>query len=383
MIIMQVYLDNAATTRVDEKVLEVMAGASLQNYANASSIHHMGIAAREIVEDARAQIALHLQADAKEIIFTSGGTEANNLAIKGLAFANPKKKHIITTKIEHDCVLNACKWLQETGYEITFLEVNEEGFVDAREIEARIRQDTLLVSIIHANNEIGTLQDLDEIYQICKKNKVIFHTDACQSFSKAPISTKQADMITLNAHKLHGPKGIGALYVRKGIKLAPIAHGGGHEFGLRSGTENVPAIAGFAAAAKMAFEEKVNIEKMQELRDYFISQALKIEGSRLNGPAGEMRLCNNINISFNSIEGESIAAYLDTKGICISTGSACASKSLEPSHVIMAISKNDSERAHGSIRVSLSKYSTKEEMDYALKALKEAVAYLRKISPIG
>ncbi|MFA5108223.1 MAG: cysteine desulfurase family protein [Candidatus Micrarchaeia archaeon] len=377
-----VYLDNGATTIPDASVLSLVQKISSQEYGNASSIHHMGVQARAVLEDARKKIASSIDATPDELLFTSGGSESNNLAIKGFAFANKNKgNHIIITKIEHECVLNSCKWLQTQGFEITFLDVDKEGFVSAKSLEDAITPKTILVSIIHANNEIGTIQDIPALYSICKKHKVILHTDACQSYTKTAVSSNFADMITLNSHKIHGPKGVGALYVRKGIKLTALIHGGGHERNLRSGTENVAGIVGFAYASELAFEKK-HVQKMQSLRDYFINEALKIDATQLNGATGKNRLCNNVNISFRGIEGESIIAMLDLDGICASTGSACASKSLDPSHVLMAL-EDDAERAHGSVRFSLSRYTTKEEIDFALEKLKSTVQRLRKISPIS
>jgi len=375
-----IYLDNGATTPVAKEVVEEMNKYQLDAYGNASSSHHKGQEAKRAMEEARATIAKSIGAKPKEIIFTSGGTESNNFAIKGLAFQNPDKKHIITTKIEHDCVLNASKWFETQGYEVTYLKVNDEGFIDLKELEDAIQKDTLLVSIIHGNNEIGTIQDLKSIHNICKKHNIPFHTDACQSYTKTELSTKDADMITLNAHKIHGPKGVGALYIKEGIKITPLAHGGGHEKNLRSGTENIAGIVGFAKAAKLGFVSGHN-KNMIKLRDYFIEELLKIEDTILNGPRGDKRLCNNINVSFRFVEGESVGSFLDAKGICTSTGSACSSHTLEPSHVIMAL-ENNPERAHGSLRFTISRYTTKEEIDFAIKEIKSTIERLRKISPL-
>ncbi len=378
-----IYFDNGATTMPDPIVLERMRQIDLSFYANASSIHHAGVDANKILEESRKIIADSIDSKPDEIIFTSGGTESNNLAIKGFAFANrSSKNHIITTKVEHDCILNSCKWLSTQGFEITYLDVDEQGFVNPNDLKNAIKNTTFLVSIIHANNEIGTIQNLGLLYKICNEKSVTFHTDACQSYTKTALSSKFADMITINSHKIHGPKGIGALYVKKSVRLQTQMHGGGHERGLRSGTQNVCAIVGFAKAVQLA-SSKSHIAKMKEQRDYFISKVLKIEGTKLNGPIGDNRLCNNINISFKSIEGESLLAMLDLDGICTSTGSACASKSLDASHVIMAISNNDSERAHGSIRFTLSRFNTYEEIDFTMQKLEEAVKKLRKISPIS
>ncbi len=376
-----IYFDNGATTKVDDKVIKEMHRFHSEQYGNASSIHHMGEKALKALEKSRKAIASSIKAKPNEIIFTSGGTESNNFALKGIAFASKGgKNHIITTKIEHDCVLNTCKWLEKQGFKITYLDVDKQGFVTPEMLDKAITGNTLLVSIIHGNNEIGTIQDLPALYRICKKHGAIFHTDACQSYTKTPLTSEMADMITLNAHKIHGPKGVGALYIKTGIKLVPLIHGGSHEKGLRAGTENIPAIAGFAAAVELAMHKK-HVDYMENLRDYFIKEALKIPGTKLNGPTGKKRLCNNINISFRSIEGESITFSLDQAGICCSTGSACSSKSLEPSHVIMAL-VDDPERSHGSVRITISRFTKKQEVDFALKELKKAVKKLREISPL-
>lgn len=375
-----IYLDNAATTPVDDRVMKAMIPYFNEKYGNASSLHQKGQEARLAVEESRSIIARSINAKTEEIIFTSGGTESNNLAIKGLSFSHPEKKHIITTKIEHDCVLNACKWLESKDYDITFLNVDKEGFIDLKELEKSIRKDTLLVSIIHGNNEIGTIQDLEAIGKICKEKKVYFHTDACQSFTKTELDAKKMnlDLVTLNAHKIYGPKGVGALYIREGVKIIPLAHGGGHERNLRSGTENVPGIVGFATAVRIA--NRKDVEKMKILRDKLIAGLEKIPRSRLNGPRGEKRLANNVNFCFSGVEGEAIGGLLDAKGICSSSGSACSSKSLEPSHVLLAIGLKP-EQAHGSLRLSLGKQNTEEEIDEVLDKLPEIIERLRKISP--
>ena len=371
------YLDNGATTELDPQVAKAIDEAP---YGNASSTHHKGQEAKRALEEARHAIAKSIGAKDKEIFFTSGGTESNNWALKELFFSNPDKNHIITTKIEHDCILNTCKLLEKLGAKITYLDVDEEGFISLKQLEKAITKDTLIVSVIHGNNEIGTIQDLESIYKICKKHNVYFHTDACQSYTKTELSAKNADLITLNAHKMHGPKGVGALFIKTGVKIHPLIHGGGQERNLRSGTENIPGIIGFAESVKLAINPE-HIKKMTELRDYFTEKILKIPNTTLNGPK-ENRLCNNINISFRYIEGESLATELDTKGICASTGSACSSHSLEPSHVLMALEKNP-ERAHGSLRFTISRFTTKDELDFALKEIKNAAERLRKISALG
>ncbi len=379
----QIYLDNAATTKVDDSVVRTMLPYYTEKFGNASSIHSIGEEARKAVEESREIIAKSIGAKNNEIIFTSGGTESNNLAIKGLFFSNyPEKNHIITSKIEHDCVLNSCKWLEKQGVKISYLDVNEQGFVNPKDIEKEITDKTFLVTIIHGQNEIGTIQNLEEIGKICRKKGIYFHTDACQSYTKTDLNVQKQnlDLMTLNAHKIHGPKGVGALYIREGVKIIPLAHGGGHEFKLRSGTENVPGIVGFAKSVKIAKTE--DIKKMKKMRDEIIEEILKIPNTKLNGAEGGKRICNNINISFKNIEGESITSSLNSKGICISTGSACSSHSLESSHVLLAIGMNHLE-ANSSIRISLSKFTTEKEIKYFLEELKKCVEKLRKISPFA
>ena len=376
-----IYFDNAATTRVDDEALKAMLPYFTEKYGNASSTHFIGQEAKNAMETGRKVIAKAIGAKPQEIVFTSGGTEANNFALKGMFFASyPEKNHIITTRIDHDCVLNSCKWLETRGAKVTYLDVDAQGFISLEELENSITDKTILVSVIHGNNEIGTIQDLEAIGKICKKRGVLFHTDACQSFTKVPIDVRKQnlDFVTLNAHKIHGPKGVGVLYVRDGMQIMPLAHGGGHERKMRSGTENVPGIVGFAKAVEVA--KKKDFEKMTELRNKLIDGILKITNTRLNG-SREKRLCNNVNISFNNIEGEAIGGYLENLGICTSTGSACASHSLETSHVLRAIGLTPVQ-ANSSIRMSISKYTTEEEVDYVLDVLPKIVEKLRKISPI-
>lgn len=378
----EVYMDNAATTKVDEKVAASMQKIFVEKYGNPSSVHFKGEEARRELDEAREIIAKEVGAKFKEIIFTGSGTESNNLALKGLFFKNfPEKNHIVTTKIEHDCVLNSCKWLEKQGAKITYLNVDNKGFVDLNELEKAITPKTIVVSIIHGNNEIGTIQDIKEISKICHEKGTLFHTDACQSFTKVPISVKKdgIDLMTLNAHKIHGPKGVGALYIKEGTKIDPLLHGGGQEFKIRSSTENVPGIVGFGKSVKISSSS--DIKKMIKLRDYFIEELLKIPNTTLNGPTGEKRLCNNINISFHNIEGEAIGSFLSVAGITSSTGSACSSKALEPSHVLLALGK-DALESNSSIRLSISKYTTREEIGYAILEIKKTVEKLRKISPL-
>ncbi len=373
----QIYFDNAASTKVDEIVLEAMRPYFTEKYANASSVHEMGKEAKKALEDSRKTIAKSIGASADEIYFTSGGTEANNFAIKGLFFEQKKsgssKNHVITTKIEHDCVLNSCKWLETQGAEVTYLDVDKDGFVNPEAIKNAITDKTFLVTIIHGNNEIGTIQDIEEIAKICHEKNVLFHTDACQSFTKVPIDVKKMklDFVTLNAHKIHGPKGVGALYIKKGANITPLFHGGGHERGLRSGTENVSGVVGFAKAAEIA--DKKHVQYMTDLRNKIIDGVLKIHGVRLNGPMPskeDKRLCNNINISFENVDGEVVGGYLENAGIYTSTGSACMSHSSETSHVLKAIGLND-DKAANSLRISISRFTTQEDVDFFLENIEK------------
>ena len=379
----EIYLDNAATTQVDEQVLKEMIPYFTEKYGNASSVHEKGREAKNAMERARKIIAKSISAKRDEIYFTSGGTESNNWALKGLFFENyPNKNHLITTKIDHDCVLNACKWLETRGAEVTYLDVDGEGFVDLEQLRNSITDKTIVISVIHGNNETGTIQKLREIGKICRERGVLFHTDACQSYTKVEIDVKKMnlDLVTLNAHKIHGPKGVGALYVRDGVKLNSFMNGGGHERKMRSGTENVSGIVGFGKTVDIA--NKKDVEKMKILRDRLIEDVLKIENVRLNGPVGDERLCNNISVSFNNIEGEAVGGYLEQKGIMTSTGSACASHSLETSHVLKAIGLL-SVQANSSIRISISKFTTDEEIDYFLDVLPSIVSKLRRLSPLS
>ncbi|MFH1152058.1 MAG: cysteine desulfurase family protein [Nanoarchaeota archaeon] len=378
----QIYFDNAASTKTDEKVVEAMMPYFGEKFGNASSVHVKGQEAKHAMENARKVIAKSIGARTHEIIFTSGGTESNNLTLKGLFWQNfPEKNHIITTKIEHDCILNTCKWLEKQGAKITYLDVDSEGFVDLEQLRNSITDKTIVISVIHGNNEIGTIQDLEMIGKVCREKNVLFHTDACQSYTKTflDVKTQNLDLVTLNSHKIHGPKGVGTLYIRDGINLTPLFHGGGHERKIRSGTENVSGIVGFAKAVEIA--DKRDVEKMAGMRDRLIEGILKIENTKLNGAQGDKRLCNNINVSFNNIEGEAVGGYLEQKGFCTSTGSACASHSLETSHVLKSIGLTPVQ-GNSSIRVSISKFTTNEEVDYFLEVLPSIVNKLRRISPI-
>ncbi len=378
----EVYMDNGATTKIDPKVLKKMMPYLTDKYGNASSTHTFGQDSKDALEMARKTIAKSINANPEEIMFTSGGTESNNFAMKGIAFANREKgNHIITTKAEHKSILKICEWLKKQGFEVTYLDVDSEGFVDPKNLEKSITKKTILVSIIHGNNEIGTIQDLGTLGSVCKRHKVYFHTDACQSYTKTEINVKKQnlDLVTLNAHKIHGPKGVGALYMKKGIEITPWLHGGGHEFGMRGGTENIPSVVGFAEAVKIGLNKK-HVNYMKKLRDRLIKGVLGIPGVKLNGPEGDRRLCNNANFSFKGIEGEALGGYLDQKFICSSTGSACAARTLEPSHVLKAIGLTN-EEANGSLRLTLSRFNTEEEIDYVLKVLPKVVEKLRRISP--
>jgi len=382
-----VYLDNATTTAVDPEVLEAMKPHFFEWYGSPTHEygHTFGVKAKETLEESREVIAKSIGAEAEEIIFTSGGTESNNLAIKGLAFSDNHKdeQRIITSKIEHASVLNLVRSLERTGhFRASYLNVDEEGSVDLEQLKNEVNRKTLLVSIQHANQEIGTIQNIKEIGGICKENGAPFHVDAVQGFTKIPIDVEEMtiDLLSISAHKIHGPKGIGALYVRGGVKLKPLIEGEYHESGLRSGTENIAGAVGFAKAIEIA--NKSQLEKMGGLRDCLMKGLLEIPDSRLNGPQGDNRLCNNVNITFRFVEGESVLLHLDMRGIIVTTGSACFSRTLEPSHVILALGLKH-EDAHGSVRFSLSKYNILEEIDYTIESVREVVEQLRVMSPVG
>jgi cysteine desulfurase len=379
----RIYMDYAATTPVDPRILKIMKPYFSKKFGNSMSLYHLGREAKDALEESREKIASFMNADANDLIFTGSATESDNMALKGIAFANKEKgKHIIISCIEHHAVLDTAKWLQNQGFELTLLPVDKYGFVDLKKLEESIRKDTIIVSIMHANNEIGTIEPLEEIGKICRENGVYFHTDATQSFGKIPIDVKKMniDLLTCNAHKMYGPKGVGALFIRNDIKIEPLLHGGGHEFGLRSSTVNTAGIVGFAAAVDIAKKEMdSDAKKIIKLRDMLIEKVLKIEKSHLNGHP-KIRLPNNANFWFSYIEGESLILHLDIKGVAASTGSACSSESLEPSHVLIAIGLKH-EEAHGSLRLTMGKYTTKEEIDYVAEVLPGIVESLRKISP--
>jgi cysteine desulfurase len=376
----QIYLDNSATTPLASEVLEAMSPFFKSYYGNASSLHSAGRKARRAVEESRNTIAGHLDIQPNEIVFTSGATEADNLALIGTALRSKNGGHIITSKVEHDAVLHSSEWLATQGYAVTFLEVDEFGRVDANEVRKAIRPDTLLVSIMAGNNEVGTIQPIRKIGAICKEHDIPFHTDAVQAYGKIDLPMDVIDMLSVSAHKLHGPKGVGFLYVRKGIKLTPLLHGGGHERGRRSGTENVPGIVGLGTATQLAFEEREQVtQRMNGFREHLIEEVLKLPGTRLNGHVTES-LPHIANFSFEAIEGESLIMKLDEHHIAASTGSACSSPNLEPSHVLVALGIPLS-MAHGSLRISTGRQSTADEIEALLKALPLVVKELRDISP--
>lgn len=380
-----IYVDNAATTAMSDKAIEAMMPYLKGIYGNPSSLHTVGQTAKEALEEARAKLAACLNADPKEIYFTSGGSEADNQAINSAALngARKGKKHIISTAIEHHAVLHTLKKLEKEGYEVTYLPVSREGLITAEEVEAAIRPDTALVTVMYANNEVGTILPVPEIGAVCRKHGVVFHTDAVQAAGHIPVDVKadNIDMLSLSAHKFHGPKGVGALYCRRGIPLNAFIEGGAQERGRRAGTENVGGIVSAAVALEEACANMAqNAEKLKKLRDRLIDGLLKIPHSKLNGDRVK-RLPANVNMCFEGIEGEGLLLLLDAKGICASSGSACTSGSLDPSHVLLALGLPH-EVAHGSLRLSLSEYNTEEDVDAILKAVPEVVEYLRNMSPV-
>jgi cysteine desulfurase len=377
----RVYLDHAATTPADPRVVEAMAPYHSKNYGNPSSLYSDARVARMAVDEARANVAALVNAKPEEIVFTSGGTESNNLALKGVAFSK-KKGHIITTSIEHHAILHPLEWLEKQGFEVTYLGVDKEGIVDPQSVADAVKNDTILITVMHANNEIGTIQPVEEIGDIAAEHGIYFHADAVQSVGKIPVDVDgmKVAMLSISSHKLYGPKGVGALYIRKGIKIEPLFHGGGHERKKRSGTENVPGIVGFGKACEIAKREmNEEAERLTILRDNLIRETLKIENSWLNGHA-EKRLPGNANFGFKFIEGESIILELDGNGISANTGSACSTSSLKPSHVLTSIGLAP-EYTHGSLRITLGKQNTKEEIDYVIETLPKMVRRLREMSP--
>ena len=382
---MQIYVDNAATTKMSQTAMDAMLPYMNGVYGNPSSLHSVGQKANEALTNARERIAKRLGCEAREITFTSGGSEADNQAIISAArFGERKgKKHIISTAFEHHAVLHTLEALKKQGFEITLLDVHEKGLITAEQVREAIREDTCLVTVMYANNEIGTIQPISEIGAVCREKGVLFHTDAVQAAGHLPIDVKEQniDMLSLSAHKFHGPKGIGVLYAKKGIPLTNLIEGGAQERGKRAGTENIPAIMGMAAALEEAYANlDQNAEKLTALRDRLIAGLSQIPHSVLNGDA-KRRLPGNVNFCFEGIEGESLLLLLDDKGVYASSGSACTSGSLDPSHVLLAIGRVH-DIAHGSLRLSLSEENTEEEVEYIIRSVKEVVEYLRGISPI-
>ena len=383
---MMIYADNAATTAVSQTALKAMLPCFTETYGNPSSLHQAGQAAERLLEQARAQVAACLHAQPNEIYFTSGGSEADNWAITQMAKRGAKagKKHIISTAFEHHAVLHTLKKLEEEqGFEVTLLDVHENGLVRPEEVEQAIRPDTCLVTIMFANNEIGTVQPIEKIGEICREKKIPFHTDAVQAVGHVEVNVdkQHIDMLSLSGHKFHGPKGVGVLYCKRNLPLGNLIEGGAQEKGKRAGTENLPAICGMAAALQEAVDHlEENAAKVKKMRERLIDGVLKIPYSRLNGDR-EQRLPGNTNFCFEGIEGESLLLYLDLQGICASSGSACTSGSLDPSHVLLAIGL-PKEIAHGSLRLTLDAYNTEEEVDYILEKLPGVVARLRDMSPV-
>ena len=379
-----IYFDNAATTKIKPEVLDKMMPYLTDEYANASSVYSFALKSRSAVDEARKDIASLINAEEKEIYFTSGGSESDNWAIKKIMLNSKKGKHIITSKIEHHAVLNTCEYLEKLGYEVTYLNVNNEGLISLDDLENAMREDTVMVSIMFANNEIGVIEPIKEIGKICKKHRVLFHTDAVQALPHIKVDVKELgiDLMSATAHKMGGPKGIGFLYVSKSVRIEPMIHGGSQERGKRAGTTNTPGIIGLSEALKLTYERLDENEKyMEGLRNHLIERVLnEIPYVRLNG-SREKRLSSNANFSFEFIEGESMLLMLSAKGYCASSGSACTSGSLDPSHVLLAIGLPH-EIAHGSLRISLSEENTIEEIDKLVDDLKVIISRLREMSPL-
>ena len=390
MVVHEIYLDNAATTYTDKRVVKEMEKyQSLDGvYGNPGSFNTIGLRAKNALDDARSRMAKILNCNPSEIIFTGSGTESINLALQGIAraYQNGKKKHIITTKVEHKAVLETCEYLETLGFNVCYLNVDEFGLISPEILKKAITDETLLVTIIYANNEIGSVNNIKELSRVCKEKKVLFHTDACQAGGYLDVDVKSlvVDLMTLNSSKVYGPKGVGLLYVRSGIPLKPIIFGGGQERGLRSGTENLAGIAGFVKALEICEEEKLKeVKRLTELRDHLIKELMsKVKKVMLNGHPTK-RLCNNANLSFIDVEGEAIMLMMnEVAGICASSGSACTSKTLDPSHVILACGR-PYEVAHGSIRFTLGRSTTRAEIDKVIKVLPEIIQRLRDISPVN
>lgn len=381
----EIYLDNAATTRIRPEVVKAMIDHLEQAYGNPSSIYKIARENKALIEENREKVAKAINSDKNEIYFTGGGSESNNWALKGIAQSYSNKgKHIITTNIEHHAILHVCQYLETIGYEVTYLPVDKEGNISLEDLKNAIREDTILISVMFVNNEIGTINPIKEIGKIARERGILFHTDAVQAVGHIPIDVKDMniDLLSMSAHKFYGPKGIGALYIRKGIKITPLIHGGAQERNRRAGTENIDSIIGMGTAIELATKEMPEeIERLTKLRDKLIDGILeKIPYSKLNGPR-ENRAPGNCNISFEFIEGESVLLLLDMNDVCASSGSACTSGSLDPSHVLLAIGLPH-EKAHGSLRLSLGLYNTEEDVDYLLEKLPPIVNRMREISPL-
>lgn len=380
-----IYLDNAATTALHPEVFQRMQPYFTELYGNPSSIYSFSAKAKKAIDEARSEVATFIGAKENEIYFTGGGSESDNWALKAAAFAYRNKgNHIITSKIEHHAVLHTCEYLEKLGFEVSYIDVDEEGVIKLEELKAAIRPTTILISVMFANNEIGTIQPIREIGEIAKEHKILFHTDAVQAYGHIPINVSElnVDMLSASGHKINGPKGVGIMYLRNGVRLGSFIHGGAQERNRRAGTLNTPGIVGFGAATKLAketLEERAEYEK--NLRDYLMERVMKeIPYVKLNGHP-TLRLSNNANFSFRFVEGESLLIMLDQKGICASSGSACTSGSLDPSHVLLAIGLPH-EIAHGSLRITLSKDTTKEEIDFVVDELKKIIERLRSMSPL-
>jgi cysteine desulfurase len=382
----RIYMDHSATTPVAPEVMQAMLPYLSDKFGNASSLHSFGQEAAEALEESREKVAKLLGASSEEIIFTSGGTESDNLALKGIARRNKDRgKHIITTCVEHPAILETCKKLEKEGFAVTYLPVTGEGLVDMAALEAAIRPDTILISVMHANNEVGTIQPLEEIGRIAAEKDIYLHTDAVQSVGKIPtdVNALGLDSLSLSAHKLYGPKGVGALYIRKGTKLESIVQGGGHERGLRSGTENVAGIVGLARAADLASQEmQSEAKRLTDLRDKLAKMVLdSVKDAWINGSM-QRRLPGSLNFGFSYVEGESLLLYLDSKGIAVSTGSACSSHKLQPSHVLLSLGLKP-EQCHGSLRITMGRSNTTEDVNYVAECIAEAVQRFRGISALG
>ena len=375
----RIYMDHAATTPVALEVLESMKPFFNDKFGNPNSLHSFGQEAEKVLEECRKKIAKIVNASPEEIIFTSGGTESDNMALKGVLRPGD---HLITSSIEHPAIRETAKHLEDKGVNVTFLPVNKEGFISIQNLEKAITKETKLVSIMHANNEIGAIEPIEEIGCICKKHNILFHTDAVQSFCKVPIDVQRmnVDLLSASSHKIYGPKGVGLLYIKRGVEITPLIYGGGQERAMRSGTTNVPGIVGFTKAAELAVKEMEN-DRIINMRNKLIEKILTIKDSWLNGANGEKRLPNNVNIGFDYIEGEALILRLNDKGIAASTGSACSSKTLMPSHVLLAIGLSP-QKAHGSLRLTLGRGNKEKEIDYVVESIKKVVKDLRKISPL-